>query len=248
MNRQPSIKALAGEIRDIYCSNDSDKNISVEKYLEERLEPFPMQERLQLLEHLLQQFQSDVPQVAFNASIDSDLLSKLISLLLGKRSKDVDFSSEELMEKLANSLNTVFDSLNELVNSIHATLMGKRPENETIRFFIGSHLGEQGEAKSIESYLDQIKEAFSIAHQAFKDAAYTKMKEIMAELEPNRLSDEVEGGMKFGPLRKAQLFDIYTEKYRTLTNWLESGLLMEALLREFERISQRLYSEKREGK
>jgi len=141
-------------------------------------------------------------------------------------------------------LNTVFDSLNELISGINATLMGRVSGTETIRFVIGSQLDQQDEAKSLEGYVDQIKEAFAIAHQAFKDAAMTKMGEILGELDPKKIEESAEGGLKFGPLRKAELFDIFQDKHRTLRNWLETGLLTEALMREFERICQRLYQEK----
>jgi len=131
-----------------------------------------------------------------------------------------------------------------LIAGINATLLGNVSGTETIRFVIGSQLEQGGESKSLESYVAQIKEAFAISHQAFQDAGMTKMREILGELDPKKIEESAEGGLKFGPLRKAELYDIYQDKHRTLKNWLETGLLIEALLREFERICQRLYREK----
>ena len=245
MSSQTQVASLNREIREIYRSDRVNARNLIERHLEERLKDLSPPERVDLVEKLTHRLRAGISHPGTESPIDADALSRLFFLLLGKEIKEADCPPEELVRRLARSLNTIFDSLNELVAGINATLMGRTSDQETIRFMIGSHLKDVGEVKPLESYVQQIKEAFAVAHQAFKDAARTKMKEILNELNPSSIEKAAEGGLKFGPLRKAEMFDVYKEKFRTLENWLESGLLLEALMREFERICQRLYSEKR---
>lgn len=58
----------------------------------------------------------------------------------------------------------------------------------------------------------------------------------------NSLEAERGGGLRFGPLRKAELYEIYKEKFSQFKGWFESGSFMEELLREFEKTCQRLYN------
>jgi hypothetical protein len=243
-NSPSSIEVLASGIRRIHRENGPAAETAVQAYLEKELASLSAEGRIETLDHLIAGLEKDRAPLKISKDLDTDLLSKLFSMLLGERIGKVDIASEKVVETLAHSLNTVFDSLNELIGGINATLMGRVSGTETIRFVIGSQLEQQDESLSLESYVAQIKEAFAIAHQAFQDAAMTKMREILGELDPKKIEESAEGGLKFGPLRKAELFEIYQHKHRTLRNWLETGLLTEALLREFERICQRLYSEK----
>ncbi|HDZ23036.1 MAG TPA: hypothetical protein ENH70_00680 [Desulfobacteraceae bacterium] len=235
---------LAAEVKKMVHEAGPNAEVVVEAYLEKEIGSLSHEKKVEALDRLIAQFQGDRGAVTKARDLDTSLVAKLFSMLLGERVGEVDIASEEVIERLATSLNTVFDSLNELISGINATLMGRVSGTETIRFVIGSQLDQQDEAKSLEGYVDQIKEAFAIAHQAFKDAAMTKMGEILGELDPKKIEESAEGGLKFGPLRKAELFDIFQDKHRTLRNWLETGLLTEALMREFERICQRLYQEK----
>lgn len=247
MRDKTSLESLSGEIRRIYRENPSEgAEGMIEEILGGATRGLPLEEKEALVERLIQAFSNEEPPLYLRRDPGSVRLSELFSLLLGKRIEDTDCSTEEIVERLAGSLNTVFDSLNELVGGISATLLGRTSGTETIRYFIGSRLEQEKatENKSLEDYLARIKEAFSIGHQAYKDAAYTKMKEILRELSPKALEEAVGSGLRFGPLRKAAMFETYEEKHRTLENWLESGLLLDALLREFERICQKLYSEK----
>ena len=215
-----------------------------EEYLEKELGSLPGDKKIDVLDRLISHIEKKSTPGKRPVDLDTSLVSKLFSMLLGERIGEMDIASEEVIERLAGSLNTVFDSLNELIAGINATLLGNVSGTETIRYMIGSQLEQGGESRSLEGYVSQIKEAFAIAHQAFQDAGMTKMREILGELDPKKIEESAEGGLKFGPLRKAELYDIYLDKHRTLKNWLETGLLTEALLREFERICQRLYREK----
>jgi hypothetical protein len=169
-------------------------------------------------------------------------------LLLGDRVDVAKLSPGEVSEKLAASLNTVFDSLNAIVGGINATLLGQKEELETIRFIIGSDLGGRKASGSLQEYLDRIQEAFAVAHRAFQEAAEKKTGELLDELSPENISSKAEGGLKFGPMRKAELWDIYEERFRTVKKALETGRLRESLLREFERICQKMYKTERKGK
>ncbi|OGR16565.1 MAG: hypothetical protein A2559_05035 [Deltaproteobacteria bacterium RIFOXYD2_FULL_66_9] len=169
-------------------------------------------------------------------------------MLLGDRVKVASLPPGELSEKLAGSLNTVFDSLNAIVGRINTTLLGQQEELETIRFIIGSDLGGRKSSGSLQEYLDRIQEAFAVAHRGFQEAAEKKTGELLDELSPENISSRAEGGLKFGPMRKAELWDIYEERFRAVKKAHESGRLRESLLREFERSCQRMYKTERKGK
>ena len=169
--------------------------------------------------------------------------NRVASLLLGREIVRSDVSSEEISERLVRSLNTVFDSLNRIVATIHAKLLGEERQEETIRQFIDSEIkGETGN-KSLQGYLDQIQQAFLIAHQAFQTASETVIRQFLSELDPEKMMEAAEGRLKFGPLRKAELFELYREQYRRCNGFFESGRVTERLLREFEKTCQRLYQE-----
>ncbi|GAB4234530.1 MAG: hypothetical protein OHK0028_10790 [Deltaproteobacteria bacterium] len=174
--------------------------------------------------------------------------SRLAALLLGERVDVSKLPPGELSEKLASSLNTVFDSLNTIVGGIHSNLLGQPEELETIRFLIGSDLGGKKASGSLQEYLDRIQEAFAVAHKAFQEAAEKKTGELLDELSPENIASRAEGGLKFGPMRKAELWDLYEERFRAVKKALESGRIRESLLREFERICQRTYKTERKGK
>lgn len=232
---------LANEIRTINRSDPSNSEALIERYLEQRLKGVTPAERLALLEKLARKFEGVSPEMKPGLRLESEEFSRLFTLLLGKRISVADLPSAELSEKLAQSLNTVFDTLNQIISVIHSTLLGQRAELETIRQIIGSHIeGEAGD-NSLKNYLDQIQEAFLVAHRAFKQAAHIKVSEILSELDPDNIATSTDLGLKFGPLRKAELFDIYREKFQTCKRWFESGRLDEELLREFEKVCQKLY-------
>ena len=96
----------------------------------------------------------------------------------------------------------------------------------------------EGEGRSLEAYLDQISNAFLTAQQSFKEAAYAKVKQVLAVLDPEQLASELGKGLKFGPMKKAEMFDIYEERYEKIQKWFSSGPFMEDFLREFEKNCQ----------
>lgn len=239
MNSPVSIEEFAIGIRSIYSLDASQAETLIENYLEEKVRGFSALERLDLLEKLTHEFRQAIPEDP--RAHDPDLVTKLSFLFLGKKVSKVDLSSREFLERLADSLNTVFTELNELVGVINAHLLGNNTELKTIRHHIGANLQDESEGSSLEDYLTQIKKAFLTSHQAFQQAAQAKVSEILVELDPKRITDSETGVLKVGPLRKAGLFDVYQEKFQRVQKWFDSERFMNDLLREFEKICRNLY-------
>lgn len=170
-----------------------------------------------------------------------------LARLFGREAVPGELGSPEFVERLAAALNAVFESLNGIMATIDATLLGKSAETETIRHMIGSSLDAGSGTQSIEDRLARIREAFLVAHRAFQEAARAKVGQLLAEMDPERLEAQAEGGLKFGPLRKAELFDAYKEKFAACRAWHSSGRFTEDLLREFEKNCRKLYSTGRKG-
>lgn len=248
-NNEAPLKTMSEEIREIYKSNPSMSPALIEIYLEEKLHGHPADEKLSFVEKLAQEFQGSTgqPQGAAPARGGIAALSEqkeyshLFTLLFGKNISKFDLSSEEHLEKLAKSLNTIFDSLNQIIGVIHTTLLGEQSELQTIRHIIGSDIESMSKTDSLHNYLDQIQRAFLVAHKAYQQAAKNKISQMLGELSPDKISSDTNGGLKFGPLRKAEMFEVYKEKHQSCKGWLESGRLNEELLREFEKICQKLY-------
>ena len=235
---------LAEDILRIYRSAPSEAEAKIEVYLEEKMGTLPPNGRMRQQEALLQCFDSPRETTVAKALPDRMILSKVYRLLMGREMPKASLSSEELLGRLGDSLNTVFDVLNDLVRAIELTLMGAEKPEQTLRRVIGSQLTGDGDSESLEVYLSRIKMAFLVAHQAFTKAAHAKVEEILNELDPQIISKARGTGMKFGPLRKAVLFDDYQERFQSCTTWFESGRFMEAFLREFEKKAQRLLSQR----
>lgn len=262
-NNSAFLKTMAEEIRRIYKSNPSVSGEIIELYLKENFKELPADEQLSLTRELAHQFDSPVDSPADNpvdmpdAGIlpSSSVISKgvqagfsekreyshLFTLLFGKNISKFDLSSEEHLEKLAKSLNTIFDTLNQIIGVIHTTLLGEQSELETIRHIIGSDIESQTRADSLQNYLDQIRRAFLVAHLAYQQSSKNKITQILDELSPEKIAGESKSILKFGSMKKAELYEIYEEKYQACMGWLASGRLMEELLREFEKICQKLY-------
>lgn len=233
---------MANEIRIIYNSDISKAEKLIETYLEQRLKEYLFSERLDFLEKLTHQFKSYSHKTETTFNLESKEFSRLLSLLFGKRISMADLSSTEISQKLANSLNTILDTINQIIRVMNNKLLGKDAQlDKTIRGIIGSNLEEEEASDSLQSYLDQIQDAFLVAHQAFQQAAQTRVRQILDELDPNRISALTEKGLKFGPFRKAELFEVYKEKFRVCETWFETGRFKNELLREFERICQKSY-------
>lgn len=237
------LEELAAEISALYKSDPKSAEGVIERHLKQRLEGLSFPERLVFVEQLTSEFKCPSPEITLKQHPESEELSHLLSLLLGREFSIASVSFEEFVTKLTYSLNVVFDHVNQMVNVIRGTLLGEQAELETIRVIIGSQLEGKRPAQSLESYLGQIKEAFVIAHRAFQEAAQRKVNEILTELDPAHIQAEAGGRLKFGLLRKAELFEIYKDRFTKCKGWFESGRFTEELLREFEKICQEHYKQ-----
>ena len=245
----PVVSGLGESVRAAYQTDPVGAAARIERILGEKLAGASPEERIAAVREIRGRCGSSRPLPGPATAVNvSQEWTRLAALLLGDRVDVAKLPPGELSEKLAASLNTVFDSLNAIVGGINTTLLGKKEELETIRFIIGSDLGGKKASGSLQEYLDRIQEAFAVAHRAFQEAAEKKTGELLDELSPENISSKAEGGLKFGPMRKAELWDIYEERFRTVKKALESGRLRESLLREFERSCQKMYKTERKGK
>jgi len=232
---------LADEIRQIYISDRMQAENLVEQFLENTLGDISHDDKLEVIDKLTGKFEVDGTLPLGKLNLDQEVVAQIFSFLLGRTVSQAELSSGELLQRLADSLNTIFDMLNQLVSVINMAFLGQGQGAETIRQVIGFHLENDDHSRSLESYLGQITKAFLTAQQAFKYAAEKKMKEILVELEPDRIAASAHGGLKFGSLRKAKHFEVYAEKYKVFKKWVDSGRYVEELLREFENNCQQIF-------
>ena len=243
-----TFQTIAADIRTIYKSNPSVSAALIETYLEGHLKQDSPEEKLSVIRDLARRFEVAPPTRNLSPAkckagefSEQKEYSHLFTLLFGKNMAKFDLSSEEHLEKLAQSLNTIFDTLNQIIGVIHATLLGEQSELETIRHIIGSEVESDENTDSLQTYLSQIQKAFLVAHRAYQEAAKSKVRQILEEMSPDKISESVGGSLKFNPFKKAELYESYKEKHALCKRWLESGRLMEEVLRDFEMICQKLY-------
>lgn len=228
---------LATEIREVHHADPRQAAQRIQALIKMRLADMPPDQCHETLGQLLACFDAGAGGSDFGA--DSQVLARAFGLILGRRVTPDDLSSAELLKRLAQSLNTIFDALNQLISVINLTFSGGAPSGEqTIRQFIGFHLEGEDQTRPLEEYLGQINQAFLTTQEAFKKAARTKVRQILQALDPNKIAAERAGGLKIGPLRKAEDFDILKEKIERIQRWFDSGRFMEDFIREFEKNCQ----------
>lgn len=222
-------KPSIDDLRKIYASSPQNASDLIEEYLESTLGHLSMPERISALKAL---------DCKLNPSAGDEtpkeIIDRIVPLLLGRDVCREDLSSSELLERLAGSLNTIFDIMNQLIGVINQTLGGSGVGEETIRQVIGSDIECESSERPLEEHLGQIQKAFLKTHQSFKEAALVTVGKILGELDPRKISSEPGSSLKFGPLKKAESFDIYEERFSKFKKWFDSGRFMEDFLREFE--------------
>lgn len=233
MTEEILIARMAAELIDRSGDNGEITAESVEAYLHEQMGDMDHASRTSALKSLIQRLEA-VSEPGTSSTSDDDVLIQVCSLLLGRKVSRDDLSSAEMLEKLAESLNTIFNTLNQLISVINMTFTGEGSPEQTIRQVIGFRLEGEGQGGSLETYLGQISNAFLTSQQSFKEAAHTKVRQVLEVLDPEKLAAETGKGLKFGPLRKAEMFEIYEHRYRKIHKWFTSGRFMEDFLREFE--------------
>ncbi len=243
---QPIIEQLAIEIRHIYEQDKAGARISIEDYLDRQLQGFDYSAKKQLISLLKETFPPLVePENLSETYLHQEYLQRFCSLILGKTLSPAELSSPESLERLSQSLNTIFDSLNQLVHSIRIALFLENKIEETIRHVIGSSLNSEETSISLEQYLGEIKSAFFLSHQAFKSTAGKMIDRILQELDPEQLALNDSGGFMFGTMRKAHSFDRYKQVFENCKQWHDSGRSMEDFLKEFEKECQILSKQSR---
>ena len=239
----------AADIRKLYDAQPERAAQAIESHIDGYVKKDDPEEKIAFIRELMRLFDASsgarTTSVARNEPAESshqnEKLLRLFSRLFGESLTKVDLSSEEHLEKLGQSLNTIFNSINQIIGVIHSTLLGEKPETETIRHIIGTGVESKGGTDSLRAHLDQIQKAFLIAHKAYQEATANKVRQILDEMSPEKLSEGMEGSLKFGPLKKAELYENYKEKHALCKKWFESGRLMDELLRDFEKNCQKLY-------
>jgi hypothetical protein len=215
-----------------------DPENDLKNFLEQELSGFSPPEKLKTLTALGNSLTTEKINGS-NLVPASDEACHLMSRFLGRNIEADGLNQEEIIDKFAKSLNTLFDSLNRIMEVINQTLLGEKPELSTIRKIIGSNIDGDGNDAIISDYLERIQRSFLIAHTSFKETSSALFSQILSELDPENLSKTLSSGFKFGALRKAELFDMYDEKYAKMKRWSESGQYMEQLLRDFEKRCQK---------
>lgn len=235
-----SHQALKEQIKAVYA--DTAQEGAIEAHLDAVLANLDKNSRREVLDRLIQDFEHDTGvtnSTQENMGIDDHVLARVIKLLLGRNVSQADMNSDELLESLAESINTVFEALNQLIGTINTTLMGKQDSDQTIRQVIGYHLEGAGHGRTLDSYIGQIGKAFFESQQASKRAAHAKVKEIIRELSPENIARD-SGASRLSPMKKSKYYDEYLNKFEKIEQWFESGRFMESFLREFERNCQKI--------
>jgi len=223
---KPSVEGL----RKIYATSPRKAPGLIEEYLRDALGHLPLQERISSLREMTERLN----RAGAEDDTQKELIDRIVPLLLGRDVYREGLSSSELIERLAGSLNTIFDILNQLIGVINQTLGESRVGEETIRQVIGGNLEGEPSRRPLEEHLGQIQKAFLKTHQSFKEAASVTVGKILNEMDPKKITSEPGSSLKFGPLKKADSFDLYEERFGKCKKWFDSGRFMEDFLREFE--------------
>lgn len=247
-NLNISYQSLKKQLKAIYANN-SDAG-AIEAYLNEVLADLDRNSRQEVLDRLIQEFEHDttaMPRSPIDAenttqenmTIDDHVLARVIKLLLGRNVSQADMDSDELMESLAESINMVFEALNQLISTINTTFVGKQDSDQPIHQVIGYHLEGASHGRPLDSYIGQIGKAFYESQQASKRAAHAKVKEIITALSPENIARDTVAS-KLSPMKKSKYYDEYVHKFEKIEKWFESGRFMESFLREFEKNCQKI--------
>jgi hypothetical protein len=231
---------MALEIRSLYRIDPINAEAPLEQYLCAVSRDLALPERLALLDRVIADI--DPATARPGSQRDAETVTRFFSILLGRTITPTELASPEFHEKLAQSLGIIFDSLNQIIGIIHTTLLGESGELETIRHLLGSNIECTESAASLRRRLDTIQQGFLISHKAFQHAIQVKMEQILTELDPRTIEAAAERGIRFGPFRKADLFQNYEDRYSALKEWVQSGRCREEVLREFEKICRKQFS------
>lgn len=227
----PALQEHVAALRRIYADHPDMAEAAMEDYLHTELQGLTSSELLAVLARLEREFSPD--KDAGSSLPDEDGLRRLLPLLLGTDIATGQLPPDELFQRLAGALNTIFTTLNELIRVINATLGGAPEGDATIRHIIGGSLESPAEKHTIEEYLGQIRTAFLTAQQASQEAARTIAGYILTELDPQTMNTGG-GGLKLGAFKKSDAFETFEEKYTRVRKWYDSERFLNDFLRQFE--------------
>lgn len=229
---------LSNDIHSLFEADPENGRQRIERMLKSRFSDYSAEECRKGIQQIIQRFQ--LPEIK-TSTVDNEIMTRVFALLLGRRVAPDDFSSTELLERLVESLNTIFDSLNQLIGVINLSFCrDSGGKDHTIRQFIGFHLEGQDQTQPLEEYLGKIGQAFLATHEAFKRAAHQLIKQLLHDLDMEQIARDRGPGLKIGPLQKAEDYEIIKEKIDRAQKWFRSGRCMEDFLKEFEKNCQSL--------
>ena len=232
MSDRIAITQLADEIRGVYILDGNQVEKRIEHFLKEKLKNHSDSEGLTILKKLISEFGNTPHSCAEDLILEDSIMSQICSLLLGKDVSRINLSSTELLQRLTECLNTIFDSLDQLIKVINKTLFGEGLGKQGTRTIIGYN------PESLEGHLGQINKAFSIAMRAFEKTVKIKVEQILQAIDPDQISSERDGWLKIPPFQKAEYYEIFEEKHIEIKKWFESDKFMEDFRREFEKNCQ----------
>ena len=243
MDNQEYIEILGAEIKKIQQANPDTGRERISDYLQSSLKTYNPEQQLEVLDQLIERFAPKKPEPAGEAETAKN---PFLELLGSPKDNQPDLSRAEFDNRLATALEAIFRQLNEITIGITASFADQQAKQPTIQKAIMAYIDGTDDLDELKAHLEIVKNVFALTHQAFTQALDSKIREILTELDPEQ-ADEAgnSGGLNFGAFHKAKKFDMLKQKHQTLSRWLDSGLLTEALLKEFERIYQTLYDEKR---
>ncbi len=245
-SRDAIIDSLAKELDNLYDNLEDkpfeDKVELFRDFFAARLSEKESREARKLLNDLKDRYQVGVKEPKQAVSeYNIEKLNAIIKTVTGEDAPDLGQEDiEELMERLCSSISTVFESVNEIISAINKTspLLGQDAGALTVRQVIKERLDQTVDPGGVplQEHLKKIKLAFQVSLEAFKEAIQEKFKEIIDEISPEKLAQDIGGkGMKIGPMYKASLFDAYEEKYKRLYQFMEKGHLLQEVVLVFER-------------
>lgn len=237
MKNQVGLSTIAEEISALYKTDPEHAETLIETHLTSRLGDMAAHERLRFLDRLGEIFKGRESERELRPKEDAqqETLQQLMRFVLGKSYNPEELYSQEAIDQLGASLQTLFETLNDLIQTIELTLMGQSDQSKTIRAVIASKVRHDDGDRSLREHLNQIKAGFLIAHTSFQQSSRETVKKILAALAPDKLRDEASTAMKFGPFKKAELFELFEQRYESIRKWSDSDRFIRDLTRDFEK-------------
>ena len=237
MKNQVGLCTIAEEITALYKTDPKQAKALIEAHLARRLRDVTVHERLRFLDRLCEMFKSQGVEQEFRPreDVQQEALQQLMGFVLGKSFNPDEMYSQEAIDQLGDSLQTLFETLNDLIQTIELTLMGQSDQSKTIRTVIASKVRHEDGGRSLREHLNQIKAGFLIAHTSFQQSSCDMVKKIVAALAPDQLRNEASTAIKFGPFKKAELFELFEHRFESILKWSDSDRFLRDLTRDFEK-------------